>query len=40
MKTIWKWNREYENGWGSFETIWKLYENNMEMEETIQYENG
>ena len=25
MKTIWKWNKEYENGRKSFET-WKLYE--------------
>ena len=35
MKTIWK-GRQYENGWK--ETIWKLYENNMERRK--QYENG
>ena len=22
--------KQYENGWKPFETIWKLYENNME----------
>ena len=29
MKTIWKWRKQYENGWEYFKTIWKLYGKNM-----------
>ena len=29
MKTIWKWRKQYENGWEYFKTIWKQYENNI-----------